>query len=161
MARKMARKGSASTQSVGARRTGYVIAALINAVMLWLVNVAPGWDVVPFLTPEFSRALGVINASMVAGLVVNLVYLVRDPRWLTALGAVVTTAIGLAAIVALLRVFPFAFDAGGFDWAVVTRILLIVGLVGSCIGLGVNLVALVRALGRGAGSHRVETGTRM
>jgi hypothetical protein len=143
---------------VGSRRTGYAIAALINAVMLWLVNVSPGWDVVPFLTPEFSRALGVINASMIAAIVVNVVYLVRDPRWLTALGALVTTSIGLAAIIALLRIFPFAFDAGGFDWAAVIRILLVVALVGSCIALVANLVALVRAAG--AGRHRVETGTR-
>lgn len=52
-------------------------------------------------------------------------------------------------------------DAGGFDWAVVIRTLLIVGLVGSCIGLVIDLIALGRVLGRGAGSHRVETGTRM
>ena len=153
-------RGTASRQSVAGRRAGYVIAALINAVVLWLVNVAPGWDVLPFLTSDFSRVLGLVNAATVAGLVVNLVYLVRDPRWLVAVGSIVTTAIGLAAIVALLRVFPFSFDPAGFDWALVTRILLIVALVGSCIGLVVDLVTLVRAPGRRARSHRVETGTR-
>ncbi|MGZ4544587.1 MAG: hypothetical protein ACXVX8_05670 [Blastococcus sp.] len=160
MARSRAGKGTASTQSVAGRRAGYAIVALINAIVLWLVNVAPGWDVLPFLTADFSRVLGLVNASTVAGLVVNLVYLVRDPRWLVALGSVITTAIGLAAIVAMLRVFPFAFDPGGFDWAAVVRVLLVVALVGSCIGLVVNLVTLVRALGSGSGSHRVETGTR-
>lgn len=37
-------------QSPRARRWGYGIAALINLIVAWGVNIWPGWDAVPFLT---------------------------------------------------------------------------------------------------------------
>jgi hypothetical protein len=73
------------------RRAGYVVAAAINAVLLYLVNGRPGWDVLPFLTAGMTKVLPLINLSLVAGIAVNLVYLIRDPRWLVAVGSLVTT----------------------------------------------------------------------
>ncbi|GAA3169582.1 hypothetical protein GCM10010531_23280 [Blastococcus jejuensis] len=128
------------------RRVGYVIGIAINAAFLWLIHIWPGWDVVPFLTADFEIVLWLVDLSLVASIAVNLVYLVRDPRWLTAAGAVVTTAVGLAGAVRMLQVFPF--DFGDSDvWPVVFRVLLWVGIVGSIIGILTNLVSLVRALG--------------
>ena len=74
----------------------------------------PGWDAVPFLTADFVTVLWLIDVSLVATIAVNLIYVVRDPRWLTAAGAVVTTAFGLAAAVRILQVFPFDFGASDF-----------------------------------------------
>ena len=51
-----------------ARRSGYVVAAAVNAVLLYLVDVRPGWDAVPFLTADTTLVLGAVNASLVAGL---------------------------------------------------------------------------------------------
>ena len=48
----------------------------------------------PFLTSDFQTVLWLVDLSLVVTIVLNLVYLVRDPRWLTAAGAVVTTASG-------------------------------------------------------------------
>jgi hypothetical protein len=139
------RSAPRTTRSAATRRAGYAIGALVNVVLLWLVNVWPGWDVVPFLTEDTTRVLGIVNASMVAGVVVNVVLLVRDPAWLVAVGNLVTTGIGLAAVLAVWRVFPLAFE-DGFDWSTVVRVLLVVALVGSVIALVVNVLALVRAL---------------
>jgi peptidoglycan biosynthesis protein MviN/MurJ (putative lipid II flippase) len=111
----------ASRPSTGSRRAGYVIAAAINGVLLWLIDV-----------------------SLVATIALNLIYMVRDPRWLTAAGAVVTTAIGLAAAVRMLQVFPFDFGDSEF-WPVVVRVGLWLAVVGAAIGIIVNLVPLVRA----------------
>jgi hypothetical protein len=69
---------------------------------------------------------------------------------LTAAGGIVTTAIGLAAVVRLLQVFPFDFGDDGSGWALVARIVLWLGIVGPAIGIVVNLVALVRAASAGA-----------
>jgi len=128
-----------------ARRAGYVVAAAVNAVLLYLINGRPGWDVLPFLTGDMTKVLPLINLSLVAGIAVNLVQAVRDPRWLVATGGVVTTGVGLAAVVRLWQVFPFDF-ATGSPWTAIARILLLLGIAGSVIGLVVQIVALARAV---------------
>ena len=130
--------------STASRRAGYVVAAVINAVMLWLIHVWPGWDAVPFLTADFDKVLRLVDLSLVVTIALNLLYLIRDPRWLTAAGAVVTTAIGLAAAVRMLQVFPFDFGDSDF-WPIVFRVLLWVAILGSVIGIIANLVTVVRA----------------
>jgi hypothetical protein len=138
--------------STASRRAGYVIAAVINAVLLWLIHVWPGWDAVPFLTADFSTVLWLIDLSLVVTIALNVLYLFRDPKWLTAAGAVLTTAIGLAACVRILQIFPFDFGDSGF-WPVVFRIALWVAIIGSAIGIVVNVVAAVRGA-QGAGTPR-------
>ena len=130
--------------SIGARRFGYLVAALIDATMLYLINARPGWDAVPFLTSGTTEVLPWVNASIVAGVVVNLVYLVRDPRWLRALGDMVTAAFSFAAMVRIWEVFPLDLSDG---WELVARILLGLGLVGTLIGFVVALVSFVRNVG--------------
>jgi hypothetical protein len=125
------------------RRAGYVAGALANGVLLWLIHVWPGWDVVPFLTGDLTQVLGWIDATLVAGIVVGLAHLARDPAWLTPAGNLVTTAFGLAATARLLQVFPFDLSAG---WATVVRVLLWVGVVGAVVGLLAAVVSLLRLL---------------
>ena len=132
------------TRSPAGRRTGYVAGGLANAALLWLIHVWPGWDVLPFLTGDMTQVLGWIDASLIAGIAVSAVHLVRDPGWLTPAGTLVTTAFGLAATVRMLQVFPFDLSPG---WETVARVLLVVGVVGSGVGLVVALVSLVRMLG--------------
>ena len=142
---------SATTRSrpgPAARRSGYVVAAVLNGVVLYLVNRRPGWDALPFLTPETTQVLGLVNASIIAGLVTNLVYLFADPPRLRSLGDLVTTGIALAAMVRIWQVWPISFEPGGFPWDTVFRWLVAIGIVGSAIGIVVALVTLVR------GTHR-------
>lgn len=129
--------------STASRRGGYVVAAVINAVLLWLIHVSPGWDAVPFLTGDFQRVLWLVDLSLVVTIALNGVYLFRDPRRLTAAGAVLTSAIGFAAAVRVLQLFPFDFGTSGF-WPVVFRVLLWIAVVGSGIAIVANLVAVVR-----------------
>ena len=123
----------------GARRSGYVVAAAVNALLLYLVNARPGWDAVPFLTEDTTLVLGAVNASMTAGLLANLLYLIADPRRLRAFGDAVTTAIGLYATVRVWQVFPFDVTDG---WTTVLRVLLVVGIAGSGIAIVSALVRL-------------------
>jgi hypothetical protein len=131
--------------SVASRRFGYTVALGINAALLYLVNVAPGWQAVPFLTDEMPQALGWVNASIVAGIAANSLYLVVDRAWLKALGEIAVTLVGLAALVRLWEVFPFAFDSGGVPWSTVVRWVLAVGMVGSVIGVTADAVKLGRS----------------
>jgi uncharacterized integral membrane protein len=138
-----------------ARRFGYVVAVLINAAMWYAVNRWPGWDVLPFLTDETRRVLNLVNVVIIANLVANLIYLLRDPPWLKALGDIVTTALGTLAAVRIWQVFPFEFAEGGIDWALVVRVLLAVAIVGGAIGIVAAVVKLVRH--RGTGDDAVAT----
>ncbi|MGK3206760.1 hypothetical protein [Amycolatopsis sp. MEPSY49] len=131
--------------SVRTRRAGYLVGVVLNGVLLVLVNGWPGWDVLPFLTPAFPTVLGLVDLTLLAGLVTGLVQLWQDPEWLVALNGVVTTCAGLAALVRLWQVFPFDFTGSSFDWALTARIVLAVGLAGSVIGLLAQVAALIRA----------------
>lgn len=130
---------------VRTRRAGYLVGIVLNGVLLVLVNAWPGWDVLPFLTTAFPAVLGLVDLALVAGLVTGLVQLWQDPEWLVALDGVVTTSAGLAALVRLWQVFPLDFTGTAFDWALTVRIVLVVGLAGSVLGLPAQVAALVRA----------------
>jgi hypothetical protein len=129
--------------SVTARRGSYTAALLTNTVMLYLINGWPGWQAVPFLTDDTEKVIGLVNASIVASLVVNAMYLGYDGRWFKHLGDMTLATFGMLVAVRMWTVFPFAFAASGLDWSLVVRALLVVAIVGSGIGIVANAVPLV------------------
>jgi hypothetical protein len=144
--RRAPRRAPKARPGPASRRFGYLVAVAVNVAMLYAVNRWPGWETVSFLTDDTRRVIDLVNASIVVSLVANVVYFVRDPRWLKALGDLLTTTIGIVVLVRLWRVFPFDFPDGSVDWTLVARIVLVVGIVGSAIGIVVALVSFVRAL---------------
>lgn len=130
--------------SAGYRRIGYVVAILVNGALLYAANRWPGWDAVPFLTDETPQVLGIVNVSLVLGIVVNALYVVTDPPRLRALGDIVTMTVGIVVLSRIWQVFPFDFGDASFPWDTVFRVLLVLGIVGSGIGILVALVNLVR-----------------
>lgn len=132
--------------TVGTRRAGYVVAVLVNLIMLFAINVWPGWQVLPFLTAEITLVLWLINASIAVNVVANLVYLIGDPAWLKALGDMLTTAVGILALARLWQVFPFDFSSYAFDWSIVVHILLGVGIIGSAIGIFVAFFSFIKSV---------------
>jgi hypothetical protein len=134
-----------------------MIGAVINACLLYAVHVWPGWEAVPFLTEDMTQVLGLVSATIVVGIAANLVYAISDPVWVRSLGDLVTTSVGLAAAISLWQVFPFDFSTYSFDWALVTRTVLVVAIVGSAIGILVAAGRLVRF----AVVHEVENGHRL
>lgn len=143
-----------------ARRLGYVVAAAINVAMLYVVNVWPGWQMLSFLTDDTRRVLGWVNLMLLANLVVNLVYLVDDRRWLKALGDLMTAVVGLASAIGFLRVFPFDFGASTFDATLLVRVVLIVAVIGTALALVVQFVVLIVRLLELSIRNRATTRTR-
>jgi hypothetical protein len=125
---------------------GSVGSAVVNALLVFGINIWPGWQVLPFLTAGMPRVLDLINASLIAGIIVNLVCAVIRSRALLALGNLVVMGIGLAALLRLWEVFPFDFGAGWSGWPVLVRVFLVLGIVGSIIGAVVEVINLFRAL---------------
>ncbi|HUZ56316.1 MAG TPA: hypothetical protein VMU94_27810 [Streptosporangiaceae bacterium] len=141
---------AATGRSAASRRLGYLIAIIVNGALLFLINDSPGWRSAAFLTSSTTQVIGVVNLALAVSLAANVAYLAHDARWLRALGDLATTSVGLAAALAIWQVFPFAFHGSASGWSVVVRVLVMIGIVGSCIAIVVNLVLLARAAG-GAG----------
>ncbi|RAN76776.1 hypothetical protein B5P43_21925 [Bacillus sp. SRB_336] len=146
-----------------ARRGGYVSAILASAVFFWLANIWPGWEVVPFLTPATFEVLGILNASLVVSVIVNLVNIAADNPWVRALGEIITSAIGLVVLARLWTIFPFDFDSAAFNWVLVARILIVLASAGCGISIVVQLVTMVRlaagtSSGRGPGQSPNRAG---
>lgn len=147
--------GTATASSPVTRRVGHAFAVGVNAALLVAVNVWPGWRILPFITEDFVQVLRLVNLGFAAGIAVNLVHLVVDRPVVRALGDIVTTAVGLVAMIRLVQVFPFAFPGPGFDWAFVVRALLVLGVVGTVIALLVAVVSVVRLVAGALPGRRV------
>ncbi|GAA4733881.1 hypothetical protein GCM10023328_11830 [Modestobacter marinus] len=137
----MTQTGQALLAQGRTNRIGYLGVVLVNAAGLLVLHVWPGWQEFTFLTADTRSVLGIVDAALVVGIVVNLLLLFRDPPWPTAAGSLVTTLVGLAAMVRLWQVFPFDVSD---TWETVLRVVFVVGLVGACLGVLALLVSLFR-----------------
>jgi hypothetical protein len=146
-----------SGESPSARKVGYLVAVLVNGIMLVLVNVRPGWRELSFLTEDFVSILWLVNLSMVASAVVNVVYLAYDPAWFKSVCQIGVSAIGLAAAIRMWQVFPFDFSAYSFNWTALTRLLLVLAVVGAVVTIAAELVHLAnRGINAGARSQTLH-----
>lgn len=132
------------TQPTTANRVGYVIAILINAALLVVVNNLLAWGWISWLTNDFEEVLPLLNLSLTATILVNFVYLGYDAEWFKSLCELGLLSVSLAVTIRLYQVFPFDFSAYDVDWAVLARIVLIIAMVGVGIAMIVQVVKLVR-----------------
>lgn len=144
-----------ATQSAG-RRVGYLFAVGFNLVFLWIAHHLLEWQWPRFLTVEFEDLLPILSASIVASIVVNLLWVVADPKWFKALGNIVTSSFAIAVGVRTLEVFPFDFSTYARDWSGLVRVVVILAIVGSTAAVLVNIVKLVSGAAVGGGDTRVH-----
>ena len=126
------------------RRIGYLAAILVNLLIYGFINVWPGWESFDFVTVEAADVVPLINLSIAVTILVNLVYVVYDGYRVKALGETITSAVTLLVSIVVLSVFPFDFSAYAFPWTLLTRIVLLVAVLGSGIAIIVNLGRLIR-----------------
>jgi len=124
----------ATTRRDVGRRAGYVIAIAVNVVMLYVVNNLLAWDVLPFLTEDFGQVLWLIDISLLATIVINLIYVAYDQAWFRSLGQIGLNLISLVVAVRMYQVFPFDFSGSTFDWTQVARVVIIVTILGTVVG---------------------------
>jgi hypothetical protein len=135
-------------RSPASRRAGYLVSIAINGVLLYLLDAHPGWQSIAFLTPATAQVIGLVNLMLWAGVVANGIYFIADPPPLRAVGDLVTLTIGLVTTLRVWDVFPFAFHGSVAFVAVIARVVLIIGIVGACIGILYSVVTLIRSLAR-------------
>lgn len=127
-----------------ARQFGYLVAVAINAVMLYVANRLLEWEWPAFLTQDFDQVLPIVQASLIAGVVINLAYVGFDAPWFKSVGQIVISAIGLAVAVRMFTVFPFDFSRYDFAWDTVARAVIVVALIGSALAIVVETLKLFR-----------------
>ncbi len=139
-----------------ARRIGYGVAAVFNLIFLVIVNNLVDWGWISWLTEDFETLLPIINLSLLASVIVNLVYILYDQKWFKTLCETGLVTISLLVAIRTWQVFPFDFSAYSFDWETAARGILVVAIVGMSIALVVNVVKLIVAAARLAETHETS-----
>lgn len=138
-------RASARTSHAG-RRVGYVIAIAFNFVLLYLINVMPGWTAVDVLTANFTAVLWIINLSLLLNVAANIAYIAYDSTWFKASCEFTLAAISLIIAIRMYQVFPFDFASFAFNWTVLTRLIIVAVMIGSLIAMVVNAARLFLAI---------------
>jgi hypothetical protein len=142
---------STTRTSPAARRFGYLVAIVVNGIMIWVAHRLLDWQWPGFLTDDFDAVLWLVSASFVTGMVVNACFLLYDRGRFRAFGDLVTGAFGLAVTLRIWDVFPFDFSDYGNDWSWLFRAVLALGVLGTSIAILVNVAKLIRPTDRHAG----------
>jgi hypothetical protein len=125
---------------------GYLVAIAVNTALLYVANNLLAWDVLPFLTSEFGQVLWLIDLSLLATIIVNIVFLGFDPAWLKSVCQIALGGISMAVAFRMYQVFPFDFTSSRFDWGWTTRFVMVLTMVGIATGIVVELIKLAGSL---------------
>lgn len=117
---------------------------MVDLLLLLVVTTFPGWQQLGFLTPSAAEVVPVFTAALWVGVGVNVLLLVADPRWLRGLTDMVTSVVGILVLVRVWEVFPFTF--ADTVWGLLTRMIVVLGLVGCAIGVIAGLVRFLRGI---------------
>jgi hypothetical protein len=141
----------AGRPSAASRRVGYAITIVVNAVLLFVVVNLLAWGWLPFLTDEFARVLPLLQLSLLATIAINVVYLWYDPPVFRSLMQIGLSGIALAVSLRVYDVYPFDFSPYVAAWDVAARVLLILAIIGTIVGIVAEVVRLAKTAG-GAGA---------
>ena len=137
---------SADEERHGLRIASYVVAVVVNAILIVVVRSIPSWGL-PFITPAFGEVLPAIERSLVAAIVANVILCAYDAPSFRHLAQVAMNAFALNATLALVRIFPFDFGSpGGDDLARLTLLLITIAVI---IAIFVEVIQMLLALVRG------------
>ncbi len=114
--------------------------AVANVIALWAVNIWPGLASGAIPVRRHGQA-GLINTSLVVGIVISVAALAIERVWFGALGALATTLFSSVVEVRIWQLFPFDVTEG---WALMIRVLLALAIAGTIVAV----VTHVRTLGR-------------
>ena len=137
--------GQTELVPAGVRRFGYVLAIAFSVGILFVVNNLPEGERIPFLTDDLGQLLPIINAFLLAAIVINGVWILYDAAWSRSAGRITLSVLMIAVLALTYRVFPFDFSTYDFEWEALMRVL-IVGLI---VALTVaTIVEIVKLIGR-------------
>ena len=122
------------------KRSNYIAAVIVNAILVVVVNKIPGWNI-GFITGGFTAVLWALNLSFGVQIAGNAVLVAYHPLPLHYAVNVVFNAVGALSTYLVYREFPFDFSETSVPWFdTVARVVLIVGFAGSILGAVVHLI---------------------
>ncbi|MEN8114309.1 MAG: hypothetical protein ABFS21_07965 [Actinomycetota bacterium] len=128
------------------RRVGYVVAVVINVVLIFVVVNLLSWGWLPFLTEDFENLLPILILSLLVSGMVNLAWIVYDPRWFRAAGQIVDNLTSLLVVVVTYKVFPFDFSPYRINWETIVRVVIVLTAFALVIATIAEFVKLIRSL---------------
>jgi hypothetical protein len=120
------------------------VSAAINGFVLWIVGHLLAWGWPPFLTPAFDDLLPYLQVSLVATIVVDLLWAWRDPAWWRHTAQIGLNLIGLVVVVRSWQIFPLDLSDHWWGWETFARVLLGVAFVGLIAATVAEIVELAR-----------------
>jgi hypothetical protein len=130
---------SADTES----RAGYVIGAVLNGALLYVVHMLPSWNV-KVVTGDWGQVLYPVTLALAVQVLGNLFLAWRTSPFRHRLLHILFDFTSIAALWRIVRVFPFDFDPLGFAAGnTVFRVLLYLALFGVFVGMVSNVVRLL------------------
>ncbi|MDH3299402.1 MAG: hypothetical protein OES24_02740 [Acidimicrobiia bacterium] len=123
---------------------GHLVAIGVNLVLLYIVRNLGEWNLLSFLTEDYDRVVGPLSLSIIATIVGRALRIVLPGRRIGLLIDGVVTAFGFYALLRIFQIFPLEFDPDGFRWDLLVRFVLVVGLLGSAIGVLVTPLRMLQ-----------------
>ncbi|MFA5926601.1 MAG: hypothetical protein WCT32_02070 [Patescibacteria group bacterium] len=121
----------------------YIFTIIASIILLWIYGRLEGW--LPFVTDSFSATLTLFYISSIATIVANIIFLLIDSSTLRAALKALLNIWSIVVMISTCYIFPFDFSAYSFNWTLLVRILIILGIVGTAIG---TFTELAKAMGK-------------
>ena len=133
------------------RIVGYSFAIMWNVIIFVLFNFynqyiayyyheAGVWYRYPLLTEDFSRWLPIVSTALVASVIGNILLIVYDGYYFHRIVRIILNLFGLSAVISLLTIFPFDFNAIPGNLAGIFNPIMILVLVLIIIGLVIDTI---------------------
>ena len=91
------------------RRGDYVIAIVVNAILLYIFNNLLNWNIY-FITDALNGILWIINISIIAIIILNILQIFYNPLWFRNLMKIFSNIFVFIIIYMLYTVFPISFN---------------------------------------------------
>jgi hypothetical protein len=128
----------------GARRFGYLVAAVINGAMLYIIHHLEEWGWFGFITGDFDRVVPALTVSIGVTIAAYAAFVVYDRQPFKTGMNLIIAGFNIWATMRVWDVFPFDFSHLDFNWAPVFRFVLVLAIVGTVIGAITEISRLAR-----------------
>lgn len=122
------------------QKSEYFVAIIFNLIFLYIVNNLLNWHVY-FVLNTFNDVLWIINLSVIATIIGNVLLLLYSPERFRHVMKIILNIFAFVAVYFVYVVFPFNFYNSFYNWAF--GILLILAMIGIIIAIIVEIYLLV------------------
>lgn len=135
-----------------ARKFGYVVAIVVNLILMYVFNNLLRWNwhgfwgprgvlAWPIITPRWADVLWALNLSISISIISYVLLLLYDPLWLRRLAEIVRNLFGILVLYMFYAVFPFDFGYDIIDKIV--RWALLAAILGTALGTAIQFFKMI------------------